>query len=113
MRRGEGVRIEAKLARSYYLVVSDAPPMAMCIVGGDASPGDKNRIAQPPLELAVGEPVQFPIVYSSTRLADRPGELIEITAEQFYTSAADTHCFASAWAQTLRTSASGSRNRVE
>lgn len=83
VRRGEGVRIEAKLARSYYLVVSDSPPMAMCIVGGDASPGDKNRIAQPPLELAVGEPVQFPIVYSSTRLADRPGELIEITEEQF------------------------------
>ena len=83
VRRGEGVRIEAKLARSYYLVVSDAPPMAMCIVGGDASPGDKNRIAQPPLELAVGEPVQFPIVYSSTRLADRPGELIEITPDQF------------------------------
>ncbi len=83
VRRGEGVRIEAKLARSYYLVVSDAPPLAMCIVGGDASPGDKRRITQPPLELAVGEPVQFPIVYSSTRLADRPGELIEITAEQF------------------------------
>ena len=83
VRRGQGVRIEAKLARSYYLVVSDSPPMAMCIVGGDASPGDKNRITQPPLELAVGEPVQFPIVYSSTRLADRPGELIEITDEQF------------------------------
>lgn len=83
VRRGEGVRIEAKLARSYYLVVSDSPPMAMCIVGGDASPGDKNRITQPPLELAIGEPVQFPIVYSSTRLADRPGQLIEITADQF------------------------------
>ncbi len=26
VRRGEGVRIEAKLARSYYLVVSDSPP---------------------------------------------------------------------------------------
>ncbi len=49
----------------------------------DASPGDKNRVTEPPLELAVGEPVQFPIVYSSTRLADRPGQLIEITAEQF------------------------------
>ncbi|MCC6510825.1 MAG: Hsp70 family protein [Pirellulaceae bacterium] len=83
VRRGLGVRIEAKLARSYYLVVSDSPPMAMYIVGGDASPGDKNRIQEPPLELAVGEPVQFPIVYSSTRLADRPGQLVEITAEEF------------------------------
>ncbi len=83
VRRGLGVRIEAKLARAYYLVVSEHPPMAMCIVGGDASPGDKNRITQPPLELAVGEPVQFPIVVSSTRLADRPGQLVEITPEEF------------------------------
>lgn len=83
VRRGIGVRIEAKLARSYYLVVSDQPPLAMCIVGGDASPGDKNRIVNTPLELAVGEPVQFPIVYSSTRLADRPGQLVEVTEEEF------------------------------
>ncbi|MGN6547151.1 MAG: Hsp70 family protein [Aureliella sp.] len=83
VRRGIGVRIEAKLARSYYLVVSQEPPMAMCIVGGDASPGDKNRITETPLELAVGEPVQFPIVYSSTRLADKPGQLVEVTPEQF------------------------------
>ena len=83
VRRGLGVRIEAKLARSYYLVVSQQPPMAMCIIGGDASPGDKNRITDTPLELSVGEPVQFPIVYSSTRLADKPGQLVEITPEQF------------------------------
>ena len=83
VRRGMGVRIEAKLARSYYLVVSQEPAMAMCIIGGDASPGDKYSISQTPLELAVGEPVQFPIVYSSTRLADRPGQLIEVTPEQF------------------------------
>lgn len=83
VRRGLGVRIEAKLARSYYLVVSHEPPRAMCIIGGDASPGDKNRITETPLELAVGEPVQFPIVYSSTRLADQPGQLVEITPEQF------------------------------
>lgn len=83
VRRGIGVRIEAKLARSYYLVVSHEPPMAMCIVGGNASPGDKNRITSTPLELAVGEPVQFPIVYSSTRLADQPGQLVEVTPEQF------------------------------
>ncbi|MGN6135050.1 MAG: Hsp70 family protein [Aureliella sp.] len=83
VRRGHGVRIEAKLARSYYLVVSQEPPLAMCIVGGDASPGDKNRISDTPLELAVGQPVQFPIVVSSTRLADKPGQLVEITPEQF------------------------------
>lgn len=84
VRRGSGVRIEAKLARSYYVVVSrQDPPQAMCIVGGYASPGDKSRIASSPLELAIGEPVQFPIAYSSTRLADLPGQLVDITPEQF------------------------------
>jgi molecular chaperone DnaK (HSP70) len=83
VRRGQGVRIEAKLARSYYLVIEDQPPRAVCLIGGAASPGDKIRIDNLPLELAVGEPVQFPIVFSSTRLADRPGELVEVSAEEF------------------------------
>jgi hypothetical protein len=83
VRRGLGVRIEAKLARSYYVVVSEDPPRGMCIVSGDTSPGDKHRIAETPLELAVGEPVQFPIVYSSTRLADAPGSVVDIVPEQF------------------------------
>ncbi|MFO1065751.1 MAG: Hsp70 family protein [Pirellulales bacterium] len=83
VRRGHGVRIEAKLARSYYLQISEQPPQAVCVIGGSASPGDKMRINSLPLELALGEPVQFPIVVSGTRLADKPGQIIDVTSEQF------------------------------
>ena len=83
VRRGEGVRIEAKLARSYYVTVSNNPPRALCVIPGSASPGDQFRLDAIPFELTVGQPVQFPIAYSSTRLADRVGECYDIDAQNF------------------------------
>jgi hypothetical protein len=80
--RGSGVKIEANLGCSYYLQVSDDPPQAVCIVPGSASPGDQFRLDQV-LELAVGQPVQFPILYSSTRLADSLGQSVPLNAEEF------------------------------
>ena len=83
VRRGSGVEIEAKLACSYYIQTSTQPPRAICIVPGSASPGDHFRLTDQAMELAIGQPVQFPIVYSSTRLADRVGQTIAIDAEHF------------------------------
>ena len=83
VRRGVGVRIEAKLARSYYLIVSQEPLRGLCIMPGSASPGDRARLTQVPLELTIGEPVQFSIAYSSTRLSDRVGEVVDIDTEGF------------------------------
>ena len=83
VRRGEGVRIEAKLARSYYVTVSQDPPRAVCVIPGSASPGDQFRLDAMPFELTVGQPVQFPITYSSTRLADRVGECYDIDSQNF------------------------------
>ncbi|MCA9129061.1 MAG: Hsp70 family protein [Planctomycetales bacterium] len=83
VRRGLGVRIEAKLACSYYLQTSLNPPRAICIVPGSASPGDRFELTESPLELIVGQPVQFPVAYSSTRLADRAGDIVELTEEDF------------------------------
>jgi len=83
VRRGEGVAIEAKLACSYYLQTSLEPPTAICIVPGSASPGDSFSLEEKPFELSVGEPVQFPLAYSSTRLADRVGEQVELNDEHF------------------------------
>ena len=83
VRRGDGVRIEAKLARSYYVMVSQSPPRCVCVIPGSASPGDKFRLDAMPFELSVGQPVQFPIVYSSTRLADRVGECYEVDEQNF------------------------------
>ncbi|MCA9133509.1 MAG: molecular chaperone DnaK, partial [Planctomycetales bacterium] len=83
VRRGAGVEIEAKLACSYYLQTSCDPPTAICIVPGSASPGEKFSLSELKLELAVGQPVQFPIVYSSTRLSDRVGQRVVIDEEHF------------------------------
>lgn len=83
VRRGTGVEIEANLARSFYLQTSQSPPQAVCIVPGSASAGDRFALRERPMELAVGQPVQFPIIYSSTRLADRLGETVAMDAEHF------------------------------
>ncbi len=82
VKRGQGVEIEAKLACSYYLQVSTDPPTAICIVPGSASPGDR-FVMDETLQLSVGQPVQFPILYSSTRLADHVGQRVEIIDEEF------------------------------
>ncbi len=83
VRRGTGVEIEAKLACSYYLQTSVDPPQAVCIVPGSAAPGEKFALRKREMELAIGQPVQFPILYSSTRLADRVGASIAIDIEHF------------------------------
>ena len=81
VRRGHGVEIEAKLACSFYMQTSTEPPRAICIVPGSASPGDKFQLTDQAMELAIGQPVQFPILYSSTRLSDRVGQSVPIEAE--------------------------------
>ncbi len=83
VRRGEGVKIEAKLACSYYLQTSSDPPQAVCIVPGSASPGEQFSLRGLPMDLAIGTPVQFPIVYSSTRLAQQVGDHVELDDEHF------------------------------
>ena len=78
VRRGEGVKITANLGRSYYMQVSNDPPSAICLIPGSAQAGERFSASQYSLELHIGQPVQFPLWSSSTRLADRVGELIPI-----------------------------------
>jgi hypothetical protein len=82
VRRGEGVRIAAGLARSYYIGVESDPPQAVCLVPGSAEPGHDIVLPQRQFDLLISEPVEFPLFVSSVRLADRPGELIPIDREQ-------------------------------
>lgn len=83
VRRGNGVEIEAKLACSYYLQTSIDPPAAVCIVPGSATLGEKFRLADRAWELSLGQPVQFPLAYSTTRLSDRIGQSVELDPEHF------------------------------
>jgi DNA-K related protein/Hsp70 protein len=82
VRRGEGVKIAAGLARTYYLGLAasdvDADPQALCLVPGNAEPGQDITLPGRHFDLLVSEPAEFPLYVSSTRLADRPGELVSI-----------------------------------
>ncbi|GIW95813.1 MAG: hypothetical protein KatS3mg110_3854 [Pirellulaceae bacterium] len=82
VRRGEGVRIAAALARSYYVGVAADRPVAMCLVPGNAQPGSHYDLKDVTLQATIGQPVEFPLFVSSTRLVDAPGMLVDIQEEQ-------------------------------
>lgn len=81
VRRGEGVRIAASLARTYYIGFESDPPSAICLLPGNAEPGQE-IVLDRNFHLLVSEPVEFPLYVSSTRLADRPGEVLVVDREQ-------------------------------
>ena len=102
VRRGEGVRIAAGLARTYYIGVENDSPLeagsareeasaeprrvekhsvAVCIVPAKAEPGQEIEVPRT-LQLLISEPVEFPLFISSTRLTDFPGELIAFDRER-------------------------------
>ena len=82
VRRGVGVSISAELARSYYVGIESDPPQAVCLMPARAKPGEDIHLADPSFELLVDQPVEFPLLVSSTRLVDEPGEIVGIDREQ-------------------------------
>ncbi|WP_417851611.1 Hsp70 family protein [Thalassoglobus sp.] len=87
VRRGKGVRIAAGLPRTYYLGVGveedgEAQLQALTLMPAGAEPGFEAELDDFEFDLRVASPVEFPLFYSSTRLTDSPGELIEIEREQ-------------------------------
>ena len=81
VRRGEGVRIDARLARAYYLLVEQSPAQAMCVMPANAMPLDRFRIDEHPFHLMVGQPVQFPLFHSSTNLIHEIGQIVPVDKE--------------------------------
>ncbi len=88
VRRGVGVRIDATLARSYYLMIQQDPPEVLCIVPGKAIPGDQFLLQERPLELLLNSPIQLPLFVSSTRLVDEIGSVGPLDVEQMSSVAA-------------------------
>jgi molecular chaperone DnaK (HSP70) len=86
VRRGQGVRIAAGLARSYYVGVgttTDATSgmttdAAVCLLSAGVEEGKGFDLAGRTFELRIREPVEFPLYYSSTRLTDPIGSLVPI-----------------------------------
>jgi molecular chaperone DnaK (HSP70) len=82
VRRGQGVRIAAGLARTYYVGVEGPQPLAVCLVPASTEPGQDVDLAGFAFQLLISEPVEFPLYISSTRLTDRPGEVVSVDREQ-------------------------------
>lgn len=84
VRRGEGVRIAAGLARTYYIGVDAKADSqrALCLLPAGIEPGHEIGLKQQQFQLLVSQPIEFPLYVSSTRLTDKPGDLVEIDPEQ-------------------------------
>ncbi len=82
VRRGQGVRIAAGLARTYYIGVAGTDTQALCLMPASSEPGKDLEIREQQFSLRVSEPIEFPLYVSSTRLTDRAGELVPIDPEQ-------------------------------
>ena len=79
VRRGEGRAIEAGLARSYYMGVTDetGETRALCLAPAGLAEGER-VVMERQFTLAIRQPVQFPIFVSSTRTTDSPGDLLPV-----------------------------------
>lgn len=79
VRRDQGVRIAASLARSYYIAVGNGK--AICLLPGNAEAGQSIELDRV-FQLTISQPVEFSLYVSSTRLADAAGQMIDIDLEQ-------------------------------
>ncbi|MFI4876852.1 MAG: Hsp70 family protein, partial [Blastopirellula sp. JB062] len=85
VRRGQGVRIAANLARTYYVGVGQddqGKPQALCVLPATTQPGEEIDLQARTFRLRVSEPVEFPLFVSSIRLIDQAGEIVAVDHEQ-------------------------------
>ncbi|QDT16915.1 hsp70 family protein [Alienimonas californiensis] len=86
VRRGLGVRVEAGLARTYYLGAEDGEhgePRAVCVVPAGTRPGETVRLPDTPVRVRVGRPVELPVFSSGVRLTDPAGSVHAVDETQF------------------------------
>lgn len=91
LRHTGGRRIGGGIARSYYIAVgtgdatsgqdADRAPL-LCIVPQHLQEGQEIALPKPELELALGQPVAFPLFTSTVRGSDQAGELIRVPPQQ-------------------------------
>ncbi|MBA4032209.1 MAG: molecular chaperone DnaK [Planctomyces sp.] len=82
VRRGQGIKIVAGLARSYYLQIGGATEGALCVLPAGIEPGTEIDLSDKKFLLRLSQPVEFPLFCSSTRLTDAAGKLIPLDREQ-------------------------------
>jgi hypothetical protein len=87
-----GRRIGGGIARSYYLGIrgattapaasADSKTMVLCVVPQHLEEGQEIALPQPELELALGQPVVFPLYTSTVRGDDKAGDLLHVAPAQ-------------------------------
>jgi hypothetical protein len=104
LRHTGGRRIGGGIARSYYIAIEGADGRAataegpdrpaepdaarrpgltvVCVVPQQLEEGQEVVLAKPELELALGQPVQFPLYTSTVRGGDRAGDVLRVSPDQ-------------------------------
>lgn len=95
LRHSGGKRIGGGIPRSYYIGVETGDGGAagernaasggaipvLCVVPRRLQEGEEIRLPQPELELALGQPVLFPLYTSTVRGDDKPGDVLRLPPE--------------------------------
>src|SRR5262245_24834234 len=86
LRHSGGKRIGGGIPRSYYIAVDaanrDAGSPVLCVVPRRLEEGQEIQLPKPELELALGQPVLFPLFSSTVRGQDKPGDVLTIPPQQ-------------------------------
>ena len=96
LRRTGGKRIGGGIARSYYIGIDthsndDAPELrtpnselrtVLCVVPQHLEEEREIELKKPELELALGQPVAFPLYTSTVRGEDKAGDVLHVAPEQ-------------------------------
>jgi len=90
LRHTGGKRIGGGIARSYYIAVEggasadgEAKPLTVvCVVPQHLEEGQDIELDKPELELAIGQPVTFPLYTSTVRSDDKAGDVLTVARDQ-------------------------------
>jgi molecular chaperone DnaK (HSP70) len=91
LRHTGGRRIGGGIARSYYVAVDSAASgqedaakaqTVLCVVPQRLEEGQEVTLEKPELELAIGQPVAFPLFTSTVRGGDHAGDLLQVAPDQ-------------------------------
>lgn len=86
LRHSGGRRIGGGIPRSYYVGIETAEPSqdktVLCVIPRRLEEGVEVPLPKPELELALGQPVLFPLFTSTVRGDDKPGDLLQINPDQ-------------------------------
>ncbi len=90
LRHTGGKRIGGGIPRSYYVAVEaqDAASneaAVVCVVPQHLEEGQEITLSKPELELALGQPVVFPLYTSTVRGGDRAGDVLRLSKDQLLT----------------------------